>query len=65
MPLFGYHCTACENEFETLVTGNEQPACPECGGANLERLLSRVAAEPRIAEPVGACAGCPSYGGCA
>ncbi len=65
MPLFDYHCTGCETEFETLVMGSEQPACPECGSTALEKLLARVAAEPRVPEPVGACASCNQYGGCA
>ena len=64
MPLFNYHCSGCDTEFETLVMGAEQPECPECGSTALDKLLSRVAAEPRIPEPVGACASCPQYGGC-
>jgi putative FmdB family regulatory protein len=65
MPLFGYHCTGCDTEFETLVMGNDQPVCPDCGGTALARLLSRVVAEPRVPEPVGACGGCAHYGDCA
>jgi putative FmdB family regulatory protein len=65
MPLFGYHCIGCDTEFETLVMGSEQPMCPECGSAALEKLLARVAAEPRVPEPVGACAPCGRYGRCA
>jgi putative FmdB family regulatory protein len=65
MPLFNYHCSECDIEFETLVIGAEQPACPACGTTALDKLLSRVAPEPRVAEPVGACASCPQYGGCA
>ena len=65
MPLFSYHCTGCDNEFETLVLGSDQPCCPECGSAELEKLLSLVAREARVPEPVGACARCNDYGGCA
>jgi putative FmdB family regulatory protein len=65
MPLFGYHCTGCDTEFETLVMGSEQPACPDCGSVALEQLLSRVAREPRVPEPMGACGGCAQYGACA
>jgi len=64
MPLFSYHCTQCDTEFETLVTGSSQPGCPECGSVTLEKLLSRIAAEPRVPEPVGACSSCAQYGGC-
>ena len=65
MPLFGYRCGACDTAFEALVIGAEAPSCPACGSADLQRLLSRVAAEPRVPEPAGACATCGQYGGCA
>ena len=63
MPLFSYHCAGCTIEFETLVIGEETPECPSCGSTRLEKQLSRVAPEPRVPEPVGACAACPGYGG--
>jgi putative FmdB family regulatory protein len=65
MPLFSYHCTGCDTEFEILVIGAEQPTSPDCGSAELEKLLSRVAPEPRVPEPVGACGSCAQYGRCA
>ena len=40
MPLFDFHCKACGHEFEALVRPPAQPACPSCGSADLERLLS-------------------------
>ena len=40
MPLFDYHCRSCDNEFELLIRGSTVPVCPECGGQELERLLS-------------------------
>lgn len=40
MPLYSYRCTACDCEFETLVGSGEEPACPSCGAARLERLIS-------------------------
>jgi putative FmdB family regulatory protein len=43
MPLYEYRCRACGKVTEFLVrgeTGREAPLCPECGGADLERLLS-------------------------
>ena len=40
MPLFDFHCRSCEREFELLIRGNAVPVCPECGGKDLERLLS-------------------------
>lgn len=40
MPLYSYRCLGCGTEFETLVTASDSPACPSCGGAALERLMS-------------------------
>ena len=44
MPIYEYVCEDCQDEFEVLVRGNEKPACPECGGQHLEKLLSVPAA---------------------
>jgi putative FmdB family regulatory protein len=41
MPLFEYHCRACEKPFEMFVTADRKPVCPSCGGENLSKLLSR------------------------
>ncbi|MBS0242668.1 MAG: zinc ribbon domain-containing protein [Proteobacteria bacterium] len=49
MPIFGFHCDACENEFETLVTSFEITACPECESTKLTRQLSRIA-RPRAGD---------------
>lgn len=43
MPLYEYSCRKCNHEFETLVRTGDTPACPECGGEDLEKLLSGVA----------------------
>jgi len=43
MPLYSYHCTKCDNEFELLVGSADVPVCPSCGGDKLERLMSRIA----------------------
>ncbi|HET7221279.1 MAG TPA: zinc ribbon domain-containing protein [Vicinamibacterales bacterium] len=62
MPIFEYHCRDCGQAFETFVTGDRKPACPECHGANLAKLLSRpgmVGAGDR--QPA---ASEPSFGGC-
>ncbi len=45
MPLYSYHCMKCDNEFELLISSADVPVCPTCGGAKLERLMSRVAPE--------------------
>lgn len=40
MPLFDFRCRGCGEEFEALVRPPAVPACPACGAADLERLLS-------------------------
>lgn len=40
MPIFEYHCTSCQHEFETLVRTGDTPACPKCASQNLSKLLS-------------------------
>lgn len=44
MPLFEYACTACNQEFETLVRGDQAPRCPACQGTVLTRRQSVFAA---------------------
>ncbi|MGQ0648883.1 MAG: FmdB family zinc ribbon protein [Gemmatimonadaceae bacterium] len=40
MPIFDYSCRGCKHQFEALVRRGEEPVCPACGSADLERLLS-------------------------
>ena len=47
MPIYEYACSKCNEEFELLVRGSEQPTCPSCGGHKLDRLLSIPAAHTR------------------
>jgi putative FmdB family regulatory protein len=44
MPIYEYACPGCSNEFELLVRGTEQPACPSCGTKKIKRQLSVPAA---------------------
>lgn len=48
VPIYEYRCSDCRRRvsvwwrtFSDAATGS--PACPRCGGANLSRLISRVA----------------------
>ncbi len=40
MPIYEYACRRCGDQFEFLVIGKAEPACPSCSGQDLERLLS-------------------------
>ena len=40
MPIFEYSCRSCQAQFELLIRGGASPACPSCGGVDLEKLLS-------------------------
>lgn len=43
MPIYEYKCAKCETQFELLIRGNEEACCPNCGAAELEKLLSVAA----------------------
>jgi len=60
MPLYSYHCSKCEKEFELLVSSSDVPVCPACGSDKLDRLMSRVAPDlknGRYAKKMRAAAG--------
>ncbi len=40
MPIYDYKCRDCGHQFDELVKLGETPPCPECGGADLEQLIS-------------------------
>ncbi len=40
MPIYEYECRGCQNRFELLVLGSDAPACPECKGEDLDKLMS-------------------------
>lgn len=48
MPLYDYHCKACQSEFELLVRASTVPACPRCSSTDLERAVSRIAPAGKI-----------------
>lgn len=52
MPIYEYHCPGCDKEvsifFLTITEAHEdKPACPECGGRKLKRLISGISAVSR------------------
>jgi putative FmdB family regulatory protein len=70
MPLFEFRCTDCRTEFEELTSvGTAAVACPRCGSAEVNRLLSTFAvgtaggAAATEPGPCGAC-GAPRRGMC-
>jgi putative FmdB family regulatory protein len=61
MPIYEYACRTCAHHFETLVRGHEDPSCPNCHGADLERALSTFAVggpAPKQPAPVSPCGRC-------
>lgn len=43
MPLYEFSCRVCGTQFEARVPHGENPACPECGDHEGERLVSPFA----------------------
>ena len=37
MPIYDYTCNGCGHAFEALVRKDDQPACPSCHAADLDR----------------------------
>ena len=49
MPLYDYHCPACNSTFELLVRSSVTPACPSCGSEALEKQVSTPAPQGQTA----------------
>ena len=58
MPLYEYTCRKCERDFEALVSvrGDDEVACPQCGGEELSRHFGLPAAG-RVVESATNCRG--------
>jgi len=48
MPMYEYHCKACNADFELLVRASTVPVCRQCGATELERVVSRIAPAGKI-----------------
>ena len=56
MPIYEYACPQCRKVFSFFsktLTPPRQPDCPQCGLANLEKVLSRFSAPRGVQEPSG------------
>jgi putative FmdB family regulatory protein len=46
MPVYEFHCQACQNRVGVRLSyaeyGVKKPVCPVCGGKDLKRLVNRV-----------------------
>ncbi len=70
MALFEYRCKDCDKHSEHLVfSTDDQPVCPGCGSANMEKLLSSFAVNMKQPSsggpsncPMGGCCGGGSCG---
>lgn len=45
MPIYEYACMSCKKVVSRFVrnVSNDEPACPECGGADIHRVMSNFA----------------------
>ncbi len=50
MPIYDFRCGKCDCQFESLIRGTASPACPECGSAQVEKLVSLPAAQGKSRE---------------
>ncbi|WP_085317822.1 FmdB family zinc ribbon protein [Derxia lacustris] len=50
MPIYEFHCKACDEQYEVLVRSSTVVTCPKCGSQDAERLVSRIAPHGKIPE---------------
>jgi putative FmdB family regulatory protein len=68
MPIYEYHCNACNTDFEKLVFGaTPKVVCEKCGSSKTEKLMSRFgmgrsSGNVSASDPGGSsgCGGCSS-----
>jgi len=71
MPIYEYICKECDHEFEAIVYGSQQAACPKCHSKQLAPQLSvfavsaKATSSPRAsAGPCGSCGDPRGPGSC-
>ena len=65
MPIYKFHCAACDHDSEVLVRSSDWKGtpCPHCGSTRLEKRFSTFAASVAgggAADSGPACSGVPS-----
>ncbi len=63
MPLYDFHCDACDKQFELLVRSADVAACPSCGTSAIRRLISPIAPAGRAKETASAMRAAAARGG--
>ena len=54
VPIYEFRCTACGERFEELVAaGTSSRPCAGCGSPDTERVLSALAAPPKLVKSAG------------
>jgi putative FmdB family regulatory protein len=67
MPIYEYRCEKCNQDFEYLVFGSDEPtACPSCGCIKVNRLMSACGFKTKGSggETVSSSASSSSCGSC-
>lgn len=67
MPMYEFHCEACEKSFDHMTTMSQRDAkvvCPHCGSKKTGRKLSAVGVGAGSARPGAAGGGHVHSGGC-
>jgi len=64
MPIYEYTCDKCHEDFEVLLRGDEQAACPRCGSSKLAKHFSVPAAHTTHGGSLPLCQNPLPSGGC-
>ncbi|MBN1931839.1 MAG: zinc ribbon domain-containing protein [Desulfobacterales bacterium] len=64
MPIYEYHCSQCDRNFEYLVIGKSKPECPACHSKEISRMISacgfisKESGGETVRSSGSSCAGC-------